>query len=135
MATTYNNAQIGIVDSSGNVNVIYPITTGANVAITANSNYTSGTTVQKLVSGLGAAAFKSVETDYTKNTSNAVASAGALYNAVTAINSNLEAIDNSVNVVVNESLTEVNEKIDNIVVGKIPVNPSDTSDINIWIES
>ena len=32
MATTYNNAQIGVVDASGNLNVIYPITKATNVA-------------------------------------------------------------------------------------------------------
>lgn len=61
MATTYNHAQIGIVDASGNVNVIYPATTGADVSITANSAISStATTVQALVSALKSGAIYTV---------------------------------------------------------------------------
>ena len=38
MATTYNHAQIGVVDASGNVNVIYPQTYASDVVIEQNSN-------------------------------------------------------------------------------------------------
>ena len=46
MATNYYNAQIGVVDASGNVNVIYPITKADNVDVTsANYGGSSATTV------------------------------------------------------------------------------------------
>ena len=46
MATNYYNAQIGVVDASGNVNVIYPITKATNVDVTsANYGGSSATTV------------------------------------------------------------------------------------------
>lgn len=70
MATTYNHAQIGIVDASGNVNVIYPATTGADVSITANSAISStATTVQALVSALKSGAIYTVSDSTTSPTS------------------------------------------------------------------
>ena len=66
MATNYNHAEIGIVDSLGNVNVIYPKNTGEDVSVTANSNLPTATTVQGVVTGLKSAAFKSV-TDIVKD--------------------------------------------------------------------
>lgn len=46
MATNYYNAQIGVVDTSGNVNVIYPITKSTNVDVTsATYGGSSNTTV------------------------------------------------------------------------------------------
>ena len=38
MATTYTHCQLGVVDSSGNVNVIYPQTYASDVVIEQNSN-------------------------------------------------------------------------------------------------
>ena len=98
MSTSYINAQIGTVDTDGNVTVIYPITSGSNVSVTANSNYSSGNTVQKVVTGLGASAFKSVENDYTQNTTNAVATSSALYSAYTALSQQIGGLDVSTDV-------------------------------------
>ena len=38
MATIYNHAQIGVIDSSGNVNVIYPLTYAKDVTVEQGSN-------------------------------------------------------------------------------------------------
>ena len=95
MSTSYINAQIGIVDSESNVTVIYPITNASNVSVTPNSNANSANTVQKVVTSLGQAAFQSVETNYSNNTTNAVASAGALYNAVAALSSSISGKANA----------------------------------------
>ena len=63
MATYYNHCQVGIVDASGNVNVIYPQTYASDVKVgTANSSIgiTTSSTVQSLISALGSAATKNV---------------------------------------------------------------------------
>ena len=63
MATYYNHCQVGIVDASGNVNVIYPQTYASDVKVgTANSSIgiTTSSTVQSLISKLGSAATKNV---------------------------------------------------------------------------
>ena len=55
--TTTTHCKMGIVDASGNVNVLYPQTTGADVSITPNSAAPNATTVQALVNALTASAF------------------------------------------------------------------------------
>lgn len=57
MATSYNHAQIGIVDAKGNVSVIYPVTDAKNVKVSSNSNVPTAKTVQEIVSHLGELAF------------------------------------------------------------------------------
>ena len=52
MATTYNNAQIGVVDASGNLNVIYPITKATNVAYKSTSVDEQLTSLQSAVDTL-----------------------------------------------------------------------------------
>lgn len=52
MATTYNNAQIGVVDASGNLNVIYPITKATNVAYKSTSVDAKLTSLQSAVDTL-----------------------------------------------------------------------------------
>ena len=52
MATTYNNAQIGVVDASGNLNVIYPITKATNVAYKSTSVDEKLTSLQSAVDTL-----------------------------------------------------------------------------------
>ena len=52
MATTYNNAQIGIVDANGNLNVIYPITKATNVAYKSTSVDAELTSLQSAVDTL-----------------------------------------------------------------------------------
>ena len=88
MSITYTNAQIGTVNDNGDINVIYPVTSGENVSVTPNANFSSGDTIQKVVSGLGASAFKGIEDDYTANNSGAVASSTALYNAYNSLSQN-----------------------------------------------
>lgn len=73
MATNYYNAQIGVVDASGNVNVIYPITKASNVDVTSKV-YGSGsattvlqTALDNIVTALGSKAptsHASAETTY-----------------------------------------------------------------------
>ena len=52
MATTYNNAQIGVVDASGNLNVIYPITKATNVAYKSTNVDAKLTSLQSAVDTL-----------------------------------------------------------------------------------
>ena len=52
MATTYNNAQIGVVDASGNLNVIYPITKARNVAYKSTNVDEQLTSLQSAVDTL-----------------------------------------------------------------------------------
>ena len=79
MATNYYNAQIGVVDASGNVNVIYPITKADNVDVTsANYGGSSATTVlQTALNNLASAVANAIG-----------ASAWALQTAYTTLNSN-----------------------------------------------
>jgi hypothetical protein len=95
MATTYTHAQIGIVDASGNVNVIYPITTGADVSIdrTSNANLpTTATTAQKLANALGALAFKNIadiiSTDGSTTSTTKTWSSSVINSKLTALSSN-----------------------------------------------
>ena len=41
MATNYYNVEMGVVDASGNLNVIYPVTTANNVAVGTNETLAS----------------------------------------------------------------------------------------------
>lgn len=86
MATNYYNAQIGVVDASGNVNVIYPITKAANVDLVA----TSYSTVEACLAALGTAAFKNASDTYTA-TGSTVATTKAVYDAYSTLNSNKQA--------------------------------------------
>ncbi len=52
MATTYNNAQIGVVDASGHLNVIYPITKATNVAYKSTNVDAKLTSLQSAVDTL-----------------------------------------------------------------------------------
>lgn len=55
MATNYYNVEMGVVDSSGNVNVIYPVTTAANVAVASGETLASRlSTINSNISSLGA---------------------------------------------------------------------------------
>ena len=58
MATTYSNAQLGIVDNSGNVKVVYPVTKATLVKMSTTRN--SQTTVDGLLGTLGDCAYKNV---------------------------------------------------------------------------
>lgn len=59
MATTYNHVQIGVVDASGNVSVLYPINTANDVTIdnTNSSLPASVSNAQELIDNLGNMAF------------------------------------------------------------------------------
>lgn len=60
MATTYNHVQMGTVDAKGNINVMYPITTGEDVSIKRTNTKipTSVTNTQELANKLGKMAFE-----------------------------------------------------------------------------
>ena len=86
MATTITtHCKMGIVDASGNVNVLYPQTTGSDVSITPTSVVTA-TTVQGLVNNLKASAFIS---NFTGINDNSTTSTTATYSAskIAALNS------------------------------------------------
>lgn len=74
MATYYNHCQVGIVDASGNVNVIYPQTYASDVKVgTANKGIgiDTSSTVQSLITALGTAAIKNVGDLVTNSASSA----------------------------------------------------------------
>lgn len=91
MATTYNHAQIGIVDASGNVNVIYPITTGADVSITRTNTKlpTAATTAQALANALGKLAFVDSQISDSETSTTKTWSSNKINSAITELNSNL----------------------------------------------
>lgn len=93
MATNYYNAQIGVVDASGNVNVIYPITKAANVDLVA----TSYSTVEACLAALGTAAFRNASDTYTA-TGSTVATTKAVYDAYSTLNSNKSGTSHTHNV-------------------------------------
>lgn len=86
------NAELSIVDSNGDVNVIYPKTYATNVFMA------DGTTVEAAVNDKAASSHTHDSRYYTE----------------TEIDNMLAAKAN---------------------LGVIPVNPSDTSDKNIWVET
>jgi len=61
MSTTYTHARLNIVDAAGNVNVLYPSTTGADVTVSQSNNSILAqkgiTTVQGLADALKSSAF------------------------------------------------------------------------------
>lgn len=96
MATTYNHCQIAIVDASGNVSVIYPITQAQDVSVvrTSNANLpTTVTTAQKLANALGALAFKNVadiiSTDGTATSNTKTWASSVINTKLTELSSNL----------------------------------------------
>lgn len=97
MATTYNHCQIAIVDASGNVSVIYPITQAQDVSVvrTSNANLpTTVTTAQKLANALGALAFKNVadiiSTDGATTSTTKTWSSSVINTKLTELSSKLE---------------------------------------------
>ena len=91
MATTYNHAQIGIVDASGNINVIYPITTGADVSITRTNTKlpTAATTAQALANAFGKLAFADSEISDSETSTTKTWSSNKINTAITKLNSKL----------------------------------------------
>ena len=72
MATTYNHIRMSEVDSSGNIRVMYPETTGADVTISRTNNANIPSTVstaQGLADKLVASAFTNPISDSTTTTS------------------------------------------------------------------
>ena len=92
MATTYVHTRMSVVDSSANVKVLYPETTGADVTVSRASNTnipSSVTTAQDLANVLAASAF-AVPIDDSSTTSTTKGwSASKLNTQITAINSNV----------------------------------------------
>ena len=92
MATTYVHTRMSVVDSSANVKVLYPETTGADVTVSRASNTnipSSVATAQDLANVLAASAF-AVPIDDTSTTSTTKGwSASKLNTQITAINSKL----------------------------------------------
>lgn len=92
----YYNAQIGVVDASGTVNVIYPITKAANVDYSATINGTAVTTVNAALEKLKtikAFAYNDLvnlaaNTAPTSTSTTAAPTANALTNAYNYLNSN-----------------------------------------------
>ena len=84
MATTYNDTQIAIVDSSGNISVIYPRTKAGLVSLTA----TSYNDVESCLAALGTAAFKNTSNTYNA-TGTTVATTKAVYDAYTNLNNKI----------------------------------------------
>ena len=98
--TTTTHCKMGIVDASGNVNVLYPQTTGADVSITPNSAAASATTVQALVNALTASAFIQNFTgiDDTSTSSTVKTwSANKINSEISALNSNITNLNSSLN--------------------------------------
>ena len=95
MATTYNHAQIGIVDASGNINVIYPITTGADVSITRTNTKlpTAATTAQALANAFGKLAFADSEISDSVTSTTKTWSSNKINTAITKLNSNCKKIN------------------------------------------
>ena len=96
MATYYNHCQVGIVDASGNVNVIYPQTYASDVKVgTANSSIgiTTSSTVQSLISALGSAATKNVG-DLVTNSSSSSSTSQAY--SCNQINSKLNELNSKI---------------------------------------
>ena len=95
MATTYNHAQIGIVDASGNINVIYPITTGADVSITRTNTKlpTAATTAQALANAFGKLAFADSEISDSETSTTKTWSSNKINTAITKLNSNCKKIN------------------------------------------
>lgn len=95
----YYNAQIGVVDASGTVNVIYPITKAANVDYSATINGTAVTTVNAALEKLKtikAFAYNDLvnlaaNTAPTSTSTTAAPTANALTNAYNYLNSNKQA--------------------------------------------
>jgi hypothetical protein len=93
----YYNAQIGVVDASGTVNVIYPITKSTNVDVTSKV-YGSGsattvlqTALDNIVTKIGTIksfAYSDLNTTYTSSSTSVAASASAVKSAYDTLNSN-----------------------------------------------
>ena len=94
--TTTTHCKMGIVDASGNVNVLYPQTTGADVSITPNSAAADATTVQALVNALTASAFISnfsgIDDSSTSSTVKTW-SANKINSEISTLNSNLAKLN------------------------------------------
>ncbi len=104
MATTYNHCQIAIVDASGNVSVIYPITQAQDVSVvrTSNANLpTTVTTAQKLANALGALAFKNVadiiSTDGATTSTTKTWSSSVINTKLTELSSNINELNSDLN--------------------------------------
>ena len=125
MATTYNHAQIGIVDASGNVNVIYPATTGADVSITANSAISStATTVQALVSALKSGAIYTVS-DSTTSPASGSKYLWSAYKVKSYVDGQISTL--------NSNLTRFIDTSNRITYIELQNNSSYTATENCWI--
>ena len=74
MATIYNHIRTSGVDDNGNVNVVYPETTGSDVTVDRQNNQkipASATDAQKLANNLSSAAFTSIVDDTSIDTDSA----------------------------------------------------------------
>ena len=94
MATTYNDTQIAVVDSSGNISVIYPRTKASLVSLSA----TSYNDVESCLAALGTAAFKNTSNTYNA-TGTTVATTKAVYDAYTTLNNKLPTTYETITIV------------------------------------
>lgn len=94
--TTYTHTRMAVVDESGNVNVLYPATTAADVSLSAaaDTNIPSEVTnVQLLASRLSAAAFTEQIND-SETSTDSTWSSSKIDEKFTELNSNsMNAID------------------------------------------